>query len=595
MIFWIIACNSPGTGIPFLCDPQKLAYGEIRARFIGCSDEQIPKGHARRGDLVLENSLTRWIFRLPPVSMTEHFGGGIHLIDAAPVGHNDGLLELLPLEDGHAIRSEHFEITETSSGIELHVQGRAQSGALKNLSYILNTNSTQLELSGAENWKLVPLHGWKNDFVHHNSFEDWVYALSEEDEQQYLTLSNWEHIYSDLNLAQAWREGHSDGDWVVHEDLRLRVKDGVYKGYFPQGTLIAQKSGCEDGEPVVENPTVGNCGSLLIRGQDPSGEQLSLKLISDNNHFSVPKNGSKIPLHPDIDHLLAWAGYAHDIKTIERTELNQEEDLLFLRAIPEAYLLLFEEEAYPESFDSLPQGHSNATKIIRSALNQVPFPSTSDQFNSKLIYAAWNEGILSWPWTPKLNKPALGAAPKDLSAEELLIFSLKSNRTVAVSNEWISNALDPQLWIKHPEHIWFDDHSDIEVFMNLLEQGISPTPISKVNWIHVNPQSSWTAAKQKARDGFIAAGNGPWIQLEASDRLILNIAAPRWMNITHAELWVDGELKLHEEFRELPQTFELELDSFTWAVAKAYGTVDAEWLNEPAWVISGSIIDDVEH
>ena len=219
MIFWAFACTQSGTVLPSLCDPSVPSPGEIRIRYLECSDELLPKGHARRGDLVLENNKTRWIFRLPPVSLTERFGGGIHLIDAAPTGESDGLLELLPFYNGSAISSEHFEINQTSEQIELLVEGMDQSGISHNIRYVLETDSNHLKLFGAEEWKLMALQGWKSSPLHYSSQEDWLFALKDNNSQSSIHLSSWEEIYSDLGLASSWVEGESDGDWVVNNEV----------------------------------------------------------------------------------------------------------------------------------------------------------------------------------------------------------------------------------------------------------------------------------------------------------------------------------------------------------------------------------------
>ena len=591
MIFWAFACSQSGTILPSICDPLKLSQGEVRARYLGCSEELLPKGHARRGDLVLENSQTRWIFRLPPVSLTEGFGGGIHLIDAAPVGHNDGILELLPMNDGSAISSEYFELTQTAENIELLVEGADQAGLWHTIRYNLRADSNHLEVFGAEEWKLTPLHGWENRFVYHNPKEDWVFALQNTDQQDRIHLSFWEEIYRDLDPASSWAEGESDGDWVANNNARLPVTNGTYQGYLPQGMLSAEKQGCVPGDPAPENPMTGSCGSLRIRAQDVQNNSLALEVITPENKIFIPKSGAKIPLDPSVERFDIWAGYAHERQTIERSAADQENNLLLYRAIPNHYLLLFEDNAFPQSSLSLPKNHLNADRIIQSAQNQIPLHTSAEQLNPDLVAASWNDGILSWPWSPKLNKPALGAAPAGLSAEELLIFSLKSNRSAAISPQWLSIAPDPVLWSKQPDYLWLEDHSDLHIFMDLLTLGIAPIPISKVNWLHVDSDASWTAARQKASSGGVAAGNGPWVELKYTDKVTLNIAAPQWMKLTHAEIWVDGELLLAESIHELPITLNAEVDSFSWATAKVYGQ-ESTWLGERAWAISGCIIPE---
>ncbi len=597
MLFLLLSCHSSGDLLQPICDPQILVGQEIRARYLGCSDELLAKGHGRRGDLVIENSRSRWVFRTQPISLTHRYGGGFQLIDAAPPEQNDGLFELLPMLNDEPLRAEFFSVQEANEGITLSVEATTESGLTTEVHYFLAPDSSSLALSGAESWSFTPLHDWQEEYAvfHHHEYE-WLYGVelglsNELEGAHHLHISSWSHVHQELRPDTKLREGESDGEWVVIDEHALPVVDEGYSGHLPDGPLVAQNAGCLEGDPTEEDPMVGACGSVLIRAQEEDGTPLTAEISSGEKRIVFPKEGARIPLPPSSLPLSIWAGYAHEYQILEREEAVQEYSITLRRAIPESYLLLFKETAFPQTLASDPIPLHQASHTIMSTREQVPLLSDQEKTDSTLDPAAWSGGILAWPWYAKLNKAALGITPKDLSAEEQLIFAAKSGRQTAISSDWLEDAEAPSLWPKRPDYMWIEQPEELDDYMNLLSEGVYLTPLSKVTWIHIAPDRSWTAAQQAARAGELTVGNGPWVKLSREEELILQVAAPEWMLLNRAEIWLDGVLWQELELEQLPLEQEFSVPSFSWAVARVYGVEAADWLQEPAWAISGAVLD----
>jgi hypothetical protein len=96
------------------CDGAALAPGEVRAKVVECADELVPGPMAagRIGDLVLENAHVRVVIRGLGDGYFLHGTGGGAIVDAAPVGGEDLLQEIVTLAEFAAPVPDELVITE---------------------------------------------------------------------------------------------------------------------------------------------------------------------------------------------------------------------------------------------------------------------------------------------------------------------------------------------------------------------------------------------------------------------------------------------------------------------------------------------------
>src|SRR6185436_13895594 len=121
-----------------------MATGEVRVRAVPCGDELLEDGDAVRGDYVLENAIARFFVRASPTSLTQLARGGGTVIDAAPVGGPDTVLELVTAIDRFVPGSD-----------SLTVEGRIVDGTAGEVTYRLAPDSPTLEM-GATTALVVP-------------------------------------------------------------------------------------------------------------------------------------------------------------------------------------------------------------------------------------------------------------------------------------------------------------------------------------------------------------------------------------------------------------------------------------------------------
>ena len=108
---------------PLPCPAPPVAKGKVRARPLAC-DGELPLGamaHARVGDLVLENSVARFVVRKGPEGEAVVGLVGGNVIDAVRVGPDgkqigvDGLREWVPIVQMYLVKPDKVEVTKDGS------------------------------------------------------------------------------------------------------------------------------------------------------------------------------------------------------------------------------------------------------------------------------------------------------------------------------------------------------------------------------------------------------------------------------------------------------------------------------------------------
>lgn len=128
---------------------------------IVCQDQRLPGGDGVGADLWLANSRLRAVLRHPQASLTLAGVGGGTLVDLAPWGHGDALLELAPLVDGGWLLVDSLELQDDAvvvAGVVRALPDRPDtpSGQRRTVTWRVPVDEPWLELEGADGLWLHP-------------------------------------------------------------------------------------------------------------------------------------------------------------------------------------------------------------------------------------------------------------------------------------------------------------------------------------------------------------------------------------------------------------------------------------------------------
>jgi hypothetical protein len=207
---------------------------------VECADQRLTGGAGQNRDLWLANSRLRAVLRNPTASLSLAGVGGGTLIDAAPWGRPDELLELAPLVDGGWLLVD--DLTWDDDGVVL-------AGAVRGLPYAPSPAEGERRSVA---WRLAPDDPW-------------------------LRLEGatglWLHADDDLELMDGWLVGERvvyGHDGVVRADLGGAILiDGA------TGLLVASTDDAWSERPGPHRPlagtSVGGAELRLYRGAEVVG------------------------------------------------------------------------------------------------------------------------------------------------------------------------------------------------------------------------------------------------------------------------------------------------------------------------------------
>lgn len=144
-----------------VCPSFPLAEGEIWVGQASCAGALVLGGEGRPGDLLLANSKIHALVRHPLDALSFPGVGGGGLVDLAPLGARDPLIEALPLVGGGALRVDAMEVEADRvwlSGVVVDLPDRPAEGAGRRgeVAWRIEPDRSEVVLEGAEGlW----LHG----------------------------------------------------------------------------------------------------------------------------------------------------------------------------------------------------------------------------------------------------------------------------------------------------------------------------------------------------------------------------------------------------------------------------------------------------
>lgn len=604
-MFLLLACAAAPGPVSEACDPRALESGEVRVRYLTCSDEAVDGGETRPGDWVLENAVARFGVRGSYAPLTELEGAGGTLIDAAAVGGADVLSEFLP--DGE--RGEVVPV-QGDGWAELQLPGYV---------WRLEADDPALQLVGADAGTLRPLVDTQLAGAVLRAGSD-VLALdgtvvggvgAPRVEGVTRLSVDAGAVFpdpvagaADADTVAVW----SDGVLVD----RLPVADGVFDGWAPAGaTLLGERAGC-----VYETLVPLACGTLRLELRDDADQPLAGVLTDGVDRWVVSEGVAEVPLGPEPRTLRVWAGPTHGLGTVAFPGGEARAQVLLRREVQPADWVLADLAVPVAPDDDTREAPRDAMHarlgegVEFSALvvdDEVPVGTRYARDHVHAVNASRAAGLLwSWPWEPNSRRAAHGAVPwAGLGALDLLTVSRggsSANRTLVVTPEWVALAraeAPPTLWTEHPHALWLDSLADLPVLTALLDDWEPVAPVGPRTWVQVVGALNSTAVDAGIRAGRTVAGNGPLVELSrwrlfdrSREQVEVRVQAPRWMGITAATLHAADGWTDTQPLVDGVATWTLDADA-PWylasveGVANAGGEAGAAWIGETAWAVSG--------
>jgi hypothetical protein len=154
------------------CPEQPLAAGEVWAGQLVCRDQRFTDGDGRPEDYWLANSRLRAVVRHPQASLTLAGVGGGTIVDAAPWGRADAVLEVAPLVAGGWLSVDDLRVSAdaiTLAGVVTALPDRAPGpadGERREVTWRVGPDEPFLRLEGADGLWVHPsealdlLDGW---------------------------------------------------------------------------------------------------------------------------------------------------------------------------------------------------------------------------------------------------------------------------------------------------------------------------------------------------------------------------------------------------------------------------------------------------
>jgi hypothetical protein len=261
----LLACASPPDAPEeATCPAVPLGPGEVLVGPVGCADQRLAGGAGQNRDLWLANSRLRAVLRNPNASLSLAGLGGGTLIDAAPWGRADELLELAPLVDGGWLLVDDLAWAD---------DGVALSGEVRGLPYAPSPSEGE---RATVTWRIGADDPWLRI--------DGATGL-------------WLHADDDLDLMDGWLVGERvvyGHDGVIRADLGgALIIDGA------SGLLVASTDDAWSQRPgphkTLAGASVGGAELRLLR----DGEEVGRVPVTDDV-FSAT-----IPV--DVDAVRAYA------------------------------------------------------------------------------------------------------------------------------------------------------------------------------------------------------------------------------------------------------------------------------------------------
>ncbi len=548
-----------------------------RARRIPCDDEAIDGGEGRRADYLIENAWARFVIRDAgaPLSLLE--GGGGTLIDAAPPGGQDALVELVPLVGMGWLSQTSVELEQGPNGAAIHVTGVPTPitflegfGAAEppaetvTIHYTLGPDDFALGIQGADGFWLMPnagaelagstlrregvmvgIDGRATDLGGGVLFEGGERFAAGEPSEVMAALWPGGVSVEGVTAGQGVEilAGSEPVGWLPVD------QDGGFAGFAPVGAtgLRALATGYGAG-PVQDLSAGGDLplgaeGWLGVRVVDRQGQALPALATAIDSHGRMTQH----PVEPPGSWLGLGAGtwdievdagplYPRAHRSLARLQGRVELEVVVDGPGPPAGWALaeLEVETWPSRYSRIPAAQALARVAARGVAYAVV--GAPDEVAVAELEQPWDGGlrtddaswavspeqgtVLAWPVSSNRRKPAHGAvAWKDLVAEDILRVAAgnqSQHRLLAVDVPWLEAAGPAMEWEPRPDMVRLEGLHQLDVLLELYDAWVDLTPTGPLTWVRLGHNASFPAVEVQSGllEGRTVAGTGPFLALE---------------------------------------------------------------------------------
>ncbi|MCB9766162.1 MAG: hypothetical protein H6739_40675 [Alphaproteobacteria bacterium] len=591
----------PDDARTLVCDPLELAPGEARAKQVGCTDELPRNSEGQVGDLLLQTASLSVVIRNPAEALTLIGAPGGTIVDAAPPGWNDRLLEAVPIlpgggwmvtEDwrwgadsgGAWVELEGFEVPAIGLGDEpLGTSPLATEGPPARVRYHLDADRPVLTLTGADG---LYLHGARltvpvTTGFYHAGLGYVTDALEMEDlggaqrlwDVDTLAVARWQDLPAAIWPDSQAISGACDGDRVevvADDGARVALLDPTFDTTLPYGgvRLVCVAEGYADGAPTDPGTdltlTPGAPGFLNLRVADEDGVDRPVVVVDGDARVVSPPGGGPLPLGPGARALRIEAGPAFDPWT-GAVDVGEDTALAVVlrRAIDaEGWVLadLFR-QATPSRVDRSEPARDLALAAaegvgfaVQSAPDEVGLPYSPDwaarwvRFRAGSLTPTEDAGaVLSWPWGSSNRDAGHGAIPWfGLGARDVLAVARgydAPNRLTVVDTDWVAVAGPVASWAPLPDLLLVRDADEAGVIVDLLDHGVPVGLVGPLTWIPSGEGFPSAVASERALvEGRSVATTGPLLDLAQGPdgELTVRLQGNVEARVDAVKVWVDG-------------------------------------------------------
>ena len=543
------------------CDPQELGSGQLRVKRVGCTAELPSGSDGRRGDILLQNQHLSVVFRDAPEALSKHRIGGGTLIDVAPSGEQDRLIEAIPLIEGGWMQVEEMDWGQDDQGGWVRVSGTSRGvpglepvieGEPVSLTWRLAPDSRVLSFQGASELYVHPGRGhvlvgsalYRSGQVlltDAQRVQDLGGAVIFQDLSQ-LVVGDWDPAQRAL-YRQPSQGSCPDGaivqaldaqgevvawmppDWDTMlpdsaVSLRCAAESEIWGPEQPVGTQLLEPGLLGSWIPIWQGPS-----AFVVQG--PLGEQVvgpeeSLSFPPGDHSLLLEAGPEWEPIQLDLT-IKASVIHFSELNWTRRIEPGDWRQADFFRAPwPSVNSRM---EPLDDARLAAALGLSYA---VMSAPEQVGRPYTagwvSDVLRVRAGSVAQGQRGVVWSvgWS-RNTQPGFGTADTALLDDPLDLLAMamstqSAGRLGLVDVDWVEQAGPAWAWSPAPTAIRVEGPQDLAAIRGLLEQGERLSLVGPVTWLQVPDDvlPSTTQFERALFAGHSVASTGPWLSVDLS-------------------------------------------------------------------------------
>jgi hypothetical protein len=567
--FWLaLAGCQPGPTAgseDVVCYEEALAEGEVYVGELNCREERFGgSGEGRSSDLLLANSQVRAIVRHPVASLSVVGVGGGSVIDFAPWGFSDRLIEAVLLVGGGGLSVDEMAIDGDSltfhGDIVAMPYGAPEEAGRGTVTWRLAPDASELSIEGADGLYLHvgdevellsgQLVGPSLTYGHNGDATDLGGAVRIEGATR-LVVGRSRQIGAQLWPDGAVLSGTTEGDEVEVLDAdgqriwAFAPNGGSFDTRCPPGAVTARalSEGRRQGDEVSVGPDVelpsgaGGAVRLDLSWKRPSRPvRVDWSAEGRVGRTVLPPEGGRVDTGPGEVSLVVSAGpdvgrtaVTLDVVDDDTLRLGASMDVAFdagNRALMQVTSLSERSRSHRVTNDEV-VAYAAASGV--RLLVQTPHDDIASNDGMSDALAPWIDvragslttgpgwDIASWPWSESPRKAGHGAVAQ--REEPLGAHSVAGGtRFSMVDLGWVDAADTPPSLVEvPPDMLRLDGVDDISAWLSWLNAGADLLPMGPLAWVDVDDVGlmSGTDVEHNAFRGRLVATTGPLVVLSA--------------------------------------------------------------------------------